>query len=127
LANWVTLTEAQGIASNYPLTIPTDFELWINLAQLRLESDFRYNFPTIPTDKMKTALVLYATDLPKNNANELLVNGVQSFSIGKFSQSFSDEATLNNWRYSQTVEALLREYRVGRQTVANLKRRLPSN
>ena len=124
---WVTVTEAEEILAQYPVTAPDNLEQYLNLSFLYLSNDVRYSYPSDPTEKMKTALSLYAVDLSNRSGSATaLQRGVSSFSIGDFSESYSRQAQLNRDEYPADVAILLSEYRTGgRGTSITLTRTYP--
>jgi hypothetical protein len=125
---WVTVTEATEIIAGYPVTEPENYEQYLNLAFLYLSNDFRYSFPSSPTDKMKTALSLYAVNLGNSDGSESpLQRGVSSFTIGDFSENYSNQAIQSRDEYPRDIALLLNEYRTGgRETSIHLTRTYPS-
>jgi hypothetical protein len=126
--SWVTETEAVELVAGYPVTIPTDYDKWLNLAYLLIFNDNRYSFPSTATANMKLAQSLYGISLAtQSGESQALQNGVASFRIGNFSQTFSTQAQLNPNEFPQNVKVLLGEYRVGRPSTIRLSRTYPSN
>jgi hypothetical protein len=125
---WVSETEASSLVAGYPVTIPSDYDKWLNQSYLVLSNDSRYSYPDTPTDKMKLAQSLFACDLAAVGIGQTpLQRGVQSFTIGSFSESYSQKAIDRFDEYSSTIANLIREYRVGRGTAITLSRTYPSN
>ena len=122
---WLTETEALAIANEYPYPIPSDYGKWLSLAFIRLSNDSRYSFPTVATEKMKTALSLYAVLLPTEKG--VIDSGVSEFSIGRYSQKFSEQALGDRYTYPRDILALLSEYRAGRNVMTKLSRTYPAN
>ena len=124
---WVTVTEAEEILADYPVTVPDNLEQYLNLSFLYLSNDPRYGYPTEATTKMKTAQSLYAVNLSANSGSDsALQRGVSSFSIGDFSESYSNQAMATRDEYPRDIALLLNEYRTGgRGTSITLTRTYP--
>lgn len=128
MAEWVTLHEATLIAASFPYGIPADFDKWLNMSQTRIEYDPKYAFPSAPTERMKNAVVLLALITGSgDNTAQLIQNGVSEFSIGKFSQKFSEHAQNNPGSYPIEVSNMLAVYRSTALFVGQLSRTYPSN
>jgi hypothetical protein len=129
MSTWVSDTEALGLVAAYPVTVPSDFTKWLNASYLYLSNDPRYAYPIEPSEKMKLAQSLYACYLasPDSGRAKAIREGVASFSIGSFSESYSNKAQMNSDQYPVDVQSLLSEYRVGRGTSIELSRTYPSN
>ena len=127
--SWVSITDATGIVSEYPVTIPIDFDKYLNKSFLILANDPRYSYPDTPTEKMKIAQSLYACFLgsPESGRAQAIRDGVQSFSVGSFSESYTNKASERSDQYPDTIANLLQEYRIGRGTSIKLQRTYPSN
>jgi hypothetical protein len=74
---------------------------------------------------MKTALSLYAVLLPTEKG--VIDSGVSEFSIGRYSQKFSEQALGDRYTYPRDILALLSEYRAGRNVMTKLSRTYPAN
>lgn len=127
--SWVSVTEASGIVSEYPVTIPSDFDKYLNKSYLLLSNDLRYAYPSPATEKMKIAQSLYACFLgsPESGRAQAIRDGVQSFSVGSFSESYTNKASERSDQYPDEIANLLQEYRIGRGTNIKLQRTYPSN
>lgn len=126
---WVSQSEAETLVEGYPVTIPDSFDKWVNQAFILISKNTAYSFPTDPTEDMKLALSLYACILGSGETGsaDLKSQGVTSFSIGNFSQSYSDKLLTGLDQYPEPVKSLLAQYRTGRNVIAKLTRTYPRN
>lgn len=126
---WVTLTEAETLVAGYPVTVPDNFQQWINYAFILLSKNTAYTFPDPPTEDTKLALSLYACILGNGEGqnSKLQPEGVTQFRVGNFSQTFSDKLVTGLDKLPEPVASLLSQYRTGKTTFAQMQRTYPRN
>lgn len=127
MQTWVSLTEAEALVSGYPVTIPDSYDTWLNQAYLLIARNPSYSFPTDVSEDMKLALSLYACIIASGQNQNLQANGVSSFTIGNFSQTYSDKFLTGLDKYPEPIQSLLAQYRTGKAVTSRLTRTYPRN
>jgi K+-transporting ATPase A subunit len=95
-----------------------------------LVSDSNYSWPATTSDNQKNAEIELANFLLTNpdyqQSIQLAQSGIQSFTIGTFSQSYKGDKELSTLRTQYPIQVLnyIEQYRVNIPAVARVKRKV---
>lgn len=117
---WTTLEESKQYCSGdyflseWSTLSDDDATKLLNTAYNILVNDSNYEFPLTPSQSMRDANIIFAYELkfkPASNRVELMRQGVTSFDIGDFSESYDTQNYHKYSTYSIRVSNLIDSYR----------------